>query len=159
MRANKSIIDFYAGAGPDHQGRYLTEILKWSDDQLESVHDYIQWLFPLPERSGFNMNAPVLDERTIQEFRVRPDLQRNLRAGEHEGRRQTERRADASTGKALSDMPALKPYRGKLAVRNFRGSDGNVGIIRSPLRAIALPDQSSGYYYFDCPLLAVTWCS
>src|ERR1700675_5127529 len=24
-------------------------------------------------------------------------------------------------GKALSDIPALKPYRGKLAVRNFKG--------------------------------------
>jgi hypothetical protein len=44
-------------------------------------------------------------------------------------------------GKALSDIPALKPYRGKLAVRNFRGGNGNVGIIRSPVRAIALPDN------------------
>jgi len=44
-------------------------------------------------------------------------------------------------GKALSDLPALKPYRGKLAVRNFRGGDGNVGIIRSPISAIALPDN------------------
>src|SRR5258708_1951915 len=44
-------------------------------------------------------------------------------------------------GQALSDIPALKPYRGKLAVRNFRGGDGNVGIIRSPVRAIALPDS------------------
>jgi len=44
-------------------------------------------------------------------------------------------------GKAPSDRPALKPYRGKLAVRNFRGGDGNVGIIRSPVRAIALPDN------------------
>ena len=44
-------------------------------------------------------------------------------------------------GKALSDIPALKPYRGKPAVRNFRGGDGNVGIIRSPVRAIALPDN------------------
>ena len=43
--------------------------------------------------------------------------------------------------KAPSDRPALKPYRGKLAVRNFRGGDGNVGIIRSPVRAIALPDN------------------
>jgi hypothetical protein len=34
----------------------------------------------------------------------------------------------------------LKPYWGKPAVRNFRGGDGNVGIIRSPVRAIALPD-------------------
>src|SRR6266487_6105314 len=42
-----------------------------------------------------------------------------------------------SCRKALLDMLALKPYRGKPAVRNFRGGDGDVGIIRSPLRAIA----------------------
>jgi len=45
----------------------------------------------------------------------------------------------ASHGKALSDQPALKPYWGKPAVRNFREGNGNVGIMRSPLRAIALP--------------------
>jgi hypothetical protein len=44
--------------------------------------------------------------------------------------------------KALSDMLALKPYWGKPAVRNFRGGDGNVGIIRSPVRAIAPLDHS-----------------
>jgi len=44
--------------------------------------------------------------------------------------------------KALSDMLALKPYWGKPAVRNFRGGDGDVGIIRSPVRAIALLDLS-----------------
>ena len=43
--------------------------------------------------------------------------------------------------KALSDMLALKPYWGKPTVRNFRGGDGDVGIIRSPVRAIALPDS------------------
>jgi hypothetical protein len=48
--------------------------------------------------------------------------------------------ANQYAGKASSDSPALKPYRGKPAVRNFRGGDGNVGIIRSPVRAIALPD-------------------
>ena len=37
-------------------------------------------------------------------------------------------------------MPALKPYRGKPAVRNFREGGGNVGIIRSPVRATTLPD-------------------
>ena len=42
--------------------------------------------------------------------------------------------------KALPEMSALKPYRGKPAVRNFRGDDGDVGIIRSPVRAIVLPD-------------------
>jgi hypothetical protein len=45
--------------------------------------------------------------------------------------------------KALSDMLALKPYWGKPTVRDFRGGDGNVGIIRSPVRAIALLDHFS----------------
>src|SRR4029453_14855004 len=45
--------------------------------------------------------------------------------------------------KALSDMLALKPYWGKPAVRNFRGGNGNVGIIRSPVRAIALLDEKT----------------
>ena len=43
-------------------------------------------------------------------------------------------------GKARPDRLALKPYWGKPAVRNFRGGNGNVGIMRSPVRAIALPD-------------------
>jgi hypothetical protein len=49
---------------------------------------------------------------------------------------------DAADGKAPADRPTLKPYWGKPAVRNFRGDDGNVGIIRSPVRAIALPDRA-----------------
>jgi hypothetical protein len=43
--------------------------------------------------------------------------------------------------KAPSDMLALKPYWGKPTVRDFRGDDGNVGIIRSPVRVIVLPDH------------------
>src|SRR3990167_8877518 len=45
-----------------------------------------------------------------------------------------------SAGQARSDRLALKPYWGKLTVRNFREGDGNVGIIRRPVRAITLPD-------------------
>jgi hypothetical protein len=48
----------------------------------------------------------------------------------------------AIRGKAPADTPALKPYWGKPAVRNFRGDDGNVGIMRSPVRAIVLPDRA-----------------
>lgn len=76
---DSKIVQFYGGAGFDHRGRPLTEILKWSDVELERIHDYIQWLFPLQERSGFNVAAPVLDRLTIQEFQSRPDLQQNLR--------------------------------------------------------------------------------
>lgn len=73
------IIGFYNGTESDHRGRYLREIQEWPDDQLESVHDYIQWLFPLPEPSGFNVAAPVLTRESIRDFLARPDLQENLR--------------------------------------------------------------------------------
>ena len=44
------------------------------------------------------------------------------------------------SGKAPPDRPAFQPYWGKPAVRNERGDRGNVGIIRSPVRASILPD-------------------
>src|SRR5208337_3560496 len=76
---NSPIIAFYSGTEAHHRGRYLHEIQRWPDDQLEAVHDYIQWLFPLPERSGFNVSAPVLNPETVQDFWKRPDLQERLR--------------------------------------------------------------------------------
>ena len=37
-------------------------------------------------------------------------------------------------------MPSFQPYWGKPAVRKDRGDRGDVGIIRSPVRASILPD-------------------
>ncbi len=76
---NSRILEFYSGAEPDYAGRYLREIQRWPDEPLEGVHDYIQWLFPLPERSGFNVTAPILTPESIEEFRMRPELLENLR--------------------------------------------------------------------------------
>src|ERR1700736_5146393 len=47
-----------------------------------------------------------------------------------------------SPRKAPLGKPALQPYWGKLTVRNDRGDRGNVGIIRSPIRASIPPDRS-----------------
>jgi hypothetical protein len=59
---------------------------------------------------------------------------------------QTARREElAVDGKAPPDILALKPDWGKPTVRNFRGSGGNVGIIRSPVRATALPGDVSNH--------------
>ena len=64
----------------------------------------------------------------------------NVISDGHEGRWQTGRGEDPRAGKAAPEIPALKPYWGKPTVRNFRGGDGNRGIIRSPQSAIVLPD-------------------
>lgn len=77
---SNAILDFYSGEAPDDRGRHLSEIQGWPDDRLEVVHDYIQWLFPLPEPSPVNPAAPLLNAATIREFHARPELRERLRA-------------------------------------------------------------------------------
>ena len=73
------LIEFYSGRAPDHAGRFIEQIQKWPDDRLEAVHDFIQWLFPLPEPSPVNPLAPVLDRETIDAFAAQPELRESLR--------------------------------------------------------------------------------
>jgi Opioid growth factor receptor (OGFr) conserved region len=74
------ILRFYTGEGRDHAGRRLAEIQAWDDTALERVHDYIQWLFPLPEASAFNPYAPLLSGTDIVAFREDDALRERLRA-------------------------------------------------------------------------------
>ena len=60
MTAGDPLLRFYRLEGPDARGRTLPEIWAWDAARLEGVHDYIQWLFPLPEPSAFNPHAPIL---------------------------------------------------------------------------------------------------
>jgi hypothetical protein len=70
---------FYAGAAADARGRTIAALWSWDDARLESTHDYIQWLFPLPEPSQFNDAAPLLTPADIAAFAARAELRDNLR--------------------------------------------------------------------------------
>ena len=72
------LIKFYAGKATDHRGRLLTEIWQQDYKWLEKTHDYIQWLFPLTEKSRFNFDAPILTDEDIQVFRKQISLKKNL---------------------------------------------------------------------------------
>lgn len=74
-----SLVSFYRDGAPDDEGRTLVEILAWDDDRLEAVHDFIQWLFPLPEPSGTNPTAPILHPLTIRIFQGSIAMQQRLR--------------------------------------------------------------------------------
>ena len=74
----RQLLGFYSDEEPDNRGRFLREIQNWPDDELERTHDYIQWLFPLDEPSGFNLNAPTLNAYTINRFRSDAGLRRRL---------------------------------------------------------------------------------
>ena len=70
--------------------------------------------------------------------------------------KQRARRAMANqcAGKAASEIPALKPYRGKPAVRNFRGDGGNAGIIEARLAPPSYSTITSAFLpcsRFGCP--------
>src|SRR5579859_872082 len=78
--ADDKLTRFFAGERDD-LGRTYEEILRWGDERLEMVHDYIQWIFPLPERSGANPWAPVLTQAGISAIRSTPDMQQRLHAG------------------------------------------------------------------------------
>jgi hypothetical protein len=73
------LLDFYRGDGTDSEGRRFDAILAWCDDDLEQVHDYIQWLFPLPTPSNFNPDAPLLTDADVAAFQAEPALRDRLR--------------------------------------------------------------------------------
>ena len=70
------IIRFYDPTlqATDSEGRTLGSILAWDDRKLEDCHNYIQWLFPLPERSSMSYSAPIINHTTFNAFRGRPEL-------------------------------------------------------------------------------------
>ena len=75
----RRLLAFYRGEGTDHRGRRLADIQAFGWDELERAHDYVQWMFPLFERSRFQPHAPVLDEATAQRFRDDPRARQELR--------------------------------------------------------------------------------
>jgi hypothetical protein len=93
------LVRFYSGAAPDPRGRTLAAIWAWDDAALERVHDYIQWLFPLPEPSRFNDGAPLLTAADSAAFAARAELRDNLR--------RSLRRMLAFYGFALGDGPRV----------------------------------------------------
>jgi hypothetical protein len=73
-----ALIGFYAGVSSDDRGRRLADIQSWHFNDLENVHDYIQWLFPLRKHSPVNPVAPVVDAEVTAAFRGRPELRTAL---------------------------------------------------------------------------------
>ena len=72
------LLDFYCGSATDGEGRWLRDLWQWDDDELEAVHDFIQWMFPLPEPSQFNPDAPLLTAGDIASFHADETLRANL---------------------------------------------------------------------------------
>ncbi len=76
--ADSPIVAFYRDAGTDHRGRSLGQLQSQSLRELEGVHDYIQWLFPLAKPSSASRHAPILTSADIHIFVQGADLRERL---------------------------------------------------------------------------------
>lgn len=74
----QNLVAFYRGRGVNVDGLTLDQIRAWGDGNLETVHTYIQWLFPLMTTSSHNPTGPVLDVPTMQTFRNDPALKNQV---------------------------------------------------------------------------------
>ena len=72
------IIPFYRSQNGDHRGRLIQDLQAQSLHELEDGHDYIQWLFPLPEPSSASSDAPILSADDMQVFREDAGLRARL---------------------------------------------------------------------------------
>ena len=75
-KANRNIIYYLENL----YSRKNTFMDKWKRCwiYLECNHSYIQWLFPLNERSYHNKKAPILTENDISEIRHNEKIKENL---------------------------------------------------------------------------------
>jgi hypothetical protein len=72
------VVEFYTGISPDIDGRYIDEIFGYNYEQLENIHSYIQWIFPLNKPSYFNKNAPILTNDEIFVFKSNIIIKSNI---------------------------------------------------------------------------------
>lgn len=74
-----AVLAFLEQTSGDHQKRMITDIWTWKDEEWEEGHDFIQWLFPLNEKSMSVPNAPVIREPEISWIRDSQKAQDSLK--------------------------------------------------------------------------------
>ncbi len=61
MSDNDLVMRFLRDECCNHNHIKLSQILKFSDDEIEKYHDFIQWIFPTKRKSNYNFYAPTID--------------------------------------------------------------------------------------------------
>lgn len=69
-RPAATITEFYRDEFKTPSGHSIRRVINWKNEYLEECHDYIQWAFPLRERSAFNGDAPVLTDEDLDAFEL-----------------------------------------------------------------------------------------
>ena len=69
------ILKFYRGEAPNTDGLLFDATVNLTDRQMEIGHQWVQWMFPLPEPSKAHPSSPVMSSDDIAAFVSTPELQ------------------------------------------------------------------------------------
>ena len=72
------ILKFLEKNSGDHRKRMIHDIWAWDDNAWEEEHDFIQWLFPLSEKSMSVPNSPVIRDSEVLQVRESVIAQESL---------------------------------------------------------------------------------
>ena len=73
------MLNFLKGNERDVYKRYLKDIWIMSDKQIENTHNFIQWVFPLNERSNAVPKSPILTNEEIISIKKSETAQKNIK--------------------------------------------------------------------------------
>ena len=73
------INQFLEGQYPNASGKTIAEIYTYTDQQIETDHTFIQWLFPTDEPSRSVPNSPVLRPNDVVLIKESEAAQANLK--------------------------------------------------------------------------------
>ena len=64
-----NFVEFLSGVGPDYKGRMLSEILRYTDFEIDNTHDFIQVVFPTDKLSKSSFHGLYLrSQEEIEEI-------------------------------------------------------------------------------------------
>jgi hypothetical protein len=77
-----SAYKFLIGEKAEHPDGYTADEIAnfWINHDLEEIHNYIQWAFPLKDPSNFSIGAPILSEREVNKIKKSATAQQALEA-------------------------------------------------------------------------------
>ena len=73
-----SLLEFLEGKSTDNFERMIHDVWNFNDQQIERMHNFIQWLFPLAVPSASVPGAPVLTKDDIVAIRASDTAQDNI---------------------------------------------------------------------------------
>jgi hypothetical protein len=118
------VLEFLEGKGKDASGRSIDDVLAFDDDALETNHDFIQWLFPLPEPSRAQPSSPILTVQEVTAIRASSAAQENLKNSSEDDSFLS---ADRSLAESLrSQSPPHHPHRSFLGLAQVNRSGAGI---------------------------------